>query len=49
MGDYRQTKGGVKVHVLLDQSDYMPSFVTITDAKIHDSAISKTLNLNRVR
>jgi len=43
--DYRQTKGGVKVHVLLDQSDYMPSFVTITDAKIHDSAISKTLNL----
>ena len=43
--NYRQTKGGVKVHVLLDQSDYMPSFVTITDAKIHDSAISKTLNL----
>jgi len=43
--DYRQTKGGVEVHVLLDQSDYMPSFVTITDAKIHDSAISKTLNL----
>ena len=43
--DYRQTKGGVKVHVLLDQSDYMPSFITITDAKIHDSAVSKTLNL----
>jgi IS4 transposase len=43
--DYRQTKGGVKVHVLLDQSDYMPSFVTITNAKVHDSAISKTLNL----
>ncbi|MGI6431502.1 MAG: transposase [Synergistaceae bacterium] len=43
--DYWQTKGGVKVHVLLDQSDYMPSFITITDAKIHDSAVSKTLNL----
>ncbi len=43
--NYRQTKGGVKVHVLLDQSDYMPSFVTIRDAKIHDSAISKTLIL----
>ena len=43
--DYRQTKGGVKVHVLLDQSDYMPAFVTITEAKVHDSTISKTLNL----
>lgn len=43
--DYRQTKGGVKVHVLLDQSDYMPAFVTITEAKVHDSKISKTLNL----
>ena len=43
--NYRQTKGGIKVHVLLDQSDYMPSFVTITHAKEHDSTISKTLNL----
>jgi hypothetical protein len=30
--DYRQTKGGVKVHVLLDQSDYMPAFIRITEA-----------------
>ena len=43
--DFRQTKGGVKVHVLLDQSDYMPTFVKITNAKVHDSIISKTLNL----
>lgn len=43
--DYRQTKCGVKVDVLLDQSDYMPSFITVTEAKIHDSAISKTLDL----
>jgi len=33
--NYRQTKGGVKVHVLLEQSDYIPSFVMITDEKEH--------------
>ena len=43
--NYRQTKSGVKVHVLLDQSDYMPSLVTITNAKKHDTTTSKTLSL----
>ena len=43
--DYRRAKGGVKVHVLLDASDYMPSFVNITEARLHDSAMSKNLTL----
>ena len=30
---YRQTKGGVKLHVLLDHDDYIPSYVYITDAR----------------
>lgn len=42
---YRRAKGGVKVHVLLDHDDYMPEFVQITNAKVHDSKMSKTLSL----
>ena len=43
--EFRRAKGGVKVHVLLDHDDYMPSFVSITDAKTHDSRMSKELAL----
>lgn len=42
---FRTAKGGVKVHVLLDHDDYMPSFVSITDAQTHDSRMSKELSL----
>ena len=43
---YRRAKGGVKIHVLLDHDSYMPSFVQISEAKIHDSQMSKNLSLN---
>ena len=43
--NFRRAKGGVKVHVLLDHDDYMPSFVAVTDAKTHDSRISKEIFL----
>jgi IS4 transposase len=35
----------VKVHVLLEHDDYMPSFVYIWEAKRHDRTIAKLLNL----
>ena len=37
---FRRAKGGVKVHVLLDHDDYMPSYVLITEAKKHDRAVA---------
>lgn len=37
---YRRAKGGVKVHVLLDHDDYMPSFIRITEAKRHDRTVA---------
>ena len=40
---FRQAKGGVKMHVLLDHDDYMPAFVPITN--VHDSQMSKCLSL----
>ncbi len=33
---FRSTKSGIKVHTLLDLRGNIPSFVSITDAKLHD-------------
>jgi hypothetical protein len=33
---FRSTKSGVKLHALLDLRGSIPSFISITDAKIHD-------------
>jgi hypothetical protein len=44
---FRRAKGGVKVHVLLDHDDYMPSFVYISEAKRHDRTIAKLLDLTQ--
>lgn len=43
---FRRVKGGVKLHVLLDHDDYMPSFADITSAKVNDQIVLKTLHLN---
>ena len=42
---FRSTKGGIKLHALLDHDGYIPSFACITDAKTSDLAIARTLNL----
>jgi len=40
-----KAKGGVKVHVLLDHDDYMPSFAFISEAKQHDRTFAKRFSL----
>ena len=42
---FRRAKRGVKVHVLLDHDDYMPSFVYISEARKHDRTIARLLHL----
>lgn len=42
---FRSTKSGVKLHTLLDLRGNIPSFVTITEAKIHDVNILDDLIL----
>ncbi|MBF0163743.1 MAG: transposase, partial [Magnetococcales bacterium] len=42
---FRQAKGGVKLHVLLDHDDYMPAFIHITEAKPHDRRAAQLLTL----
>ena len=43
---FRRAKGGVKAHVLLDHDDYMPAFVLISKAKMHDAKALALLRLN---
>ncbi len=43
--EFRRAKGGVKAHVLLDHDDYLPSYVLISAAKMHDSKVLKLLKL----
>ena len=43
---FRRSKGGVKVHVLLDHDDYMPSFAAISEAKLNEARIITTLRFN---
>ena len=42
---FRRTKGGVKLHVLLDHDGYVPVFVHLTTANRHESTVAKTLTL----
>jgi Domain of unknown function (DUF4372)/Transposase DDE domain len=43
---FRQAKGGVKAHVLLDHDDYLPAYVLITEAKKSDVRVAQSLDLN---
>jgi len=43
---FRRAKGGVKVHVLLDHDDYMPSYVLLTEARRHDRRAARLFSLN---
>ena len=42
---FRSTKGGIKLHALLDQDGYIPAFATITDAKKSDISEARKLSL----
>jgi hypothetical protein len=43
---FRRAKGGVKAHVLLDHDDYLPSYLLVSNAKMHDAKVLALLRLN---
>lgn len=43
--EFRRAKGGVKLHVFMDNANYMPEFVHITNAKEHDVNTAWLLDL----
>lgn len=42
---FRQHKGGVKAHVLLNHDDYLPSFVHVTEGRTADVKVAHLLRL----
>ncbi|WP_343052834.1 hypothetical protein [Desulfoluna butyratoxydans] len=42
---FRRTKGAVKLHLLLDNDGYLPSFVYITTGGTHDANVAANLNI----
>jgi hypothetical protein len=41
---FRHSKGGVKVHLMLQNSTFLPVFAVVTDAKTHDQKAMETLD-----
>ena len=40
---YRRTKGAVKLHLLLDHQGLLPSFALITEGRVHESCVARSL------
>ena len=41
---YRQTKGAVKLHLVLDHDGFLPCFGIITDGKVHDVKVAHQIH-----
>lgn len=44
---YKQTKGAVKLHLLLDHEGYLPVFAHITEGKVHEVKIARGLSFSK--
>ena len=42
---YRRTKGAVKLHLLLDHQGLLPSYALVTEGRVHESRVARTLRL----
>jgi hypothetical protein len=40
---FRQTKGAVKLHLLLGHDGYLPVFAHVTDGKVHEVKVAQAL------
>jgi transposase len=43
---YKKTKGAVKIHMLLDNEGYLPTFAVITDGKSHDITVGRKMKFD---
>jgi len=41
---FRQTKGAVKLHLLLDHDGYLPVYAHLSEGKVHEMVVAKSLN-----
>ena len=42
---FRQTKGAVKLHLLLDHEGYLPTYAVITEGAVHEVHVARQLEL----
>ncbi len=42
---FRKTKAGIKINTLLDHDGYLPAFVSISEARKHESKTARTIRL----
>ena len=43
---FRQTKGAIKLHLLLDHDGYLPSFAVVTEGKTSEIKVARTLRFD---
>src|SRR6058998_3796897 len=43
---FRRTKGAIKLHLLLDHDGYLPSVAVVTEGRMHDVKVARTLRLD---
>ena len=41
---FRRTKGAIKLHLMLNHQGYLPNWALITNGKVHDVTVAKTLD-----
>jgi hypothetical protein len=46
---FRQTKGAIKLHLLLDHDGYLPVFATVSEGASHEIAVARSLDFPRGR
>ncbi len=44
---FRQNRGGIKMHTLLDHDGHIPAFTTVTNARTHECRIARSLELSK--
>ena len=44
---FRQTKGAVKLHLLLDHDGYLPVYAHLTEGRVHEMIVAKSLNFSK--
>lgn len=42
---FRRTKGAIKLHLLLDHDGYLPTYCVITEGKVHEIKVARSLEL----
>jgi hypothetical protein len=43
---FRQTKGAIKLHLLLDHDGYLPSFAVVTEGRVSELKVARTLRFD---